>query len=180
MLYAGYKCKITHIMPYLSSTVGIIRSTSSFLAVALPLVTIFGRLGFGWLGDRLDTKRLMATGLFLQFLGLCFLFYVSTAGLWLLVLLLIIFSIGWGGVVPMMPAVVREYFGRTNLGTILGLIMGVTTIGTVTGPPLAGWIFDSFNSYQSAWFVLSGIAVAGVVSLLTTPSVSATRQKIYT
>jgi MFS family permease len=79
----------------------------------------------------------------------------------------------------MMPAVVREYFGSANLGTILGLVMGVMTVGPMIGPPLVGWMFDSSGSYGGAWFVLGGIAIVGMISVLTIPSVSATQQKLY-
>ncbi|MFC1893060.1 MFS transporter [Chloroflexota bacterium] len=56
---------ITHVMPYLSS-IGIARSTSSIIASATPLASIGGRLGFGWLGDRLDKRWLTTAGLALS------------------------------------------------------------------------------------------------------------------
>jgi len=46
----------THIMPYFSS-VGTERSSSSFIASALPLMTVVGRLGFGWLGDKFQKNH---------------------------------------------------------------------------------------------------------------------------
>ena len=48
---------ITHVMPYLSS-IGIARATSSLMAGAIPLFSISGRLGFGWLGDKLDKRQI--------------------------------------------------------------------------------------------------------------------------
>ena len=52
---------VTHIMPYLSS-IGIVRSTSSLVATALPVASSSGRLSFGWLGDRFDKRWMMAIG----------------------------------------------------------------------------------------------------------------------
>lgn len=162
---------VTHVMPYLRS-IGIARSSSSLVASAIPLTSILGRLGFGWLGDRFNKKRITALGLLLTSLGLILFGYSATIGTWILIPFLIFIGIGYGGPVPLLPALLREYFGRARLGTLLGLAMGAGALGGIIGPPLAGWVFDKFGSYQGAWFAFAGLAIAGMVSLLTTPSVS--------
>jgi OFA family oxalate/formate antiporter-like MFS transporter len=161
---------VTHVMPYLSS-IGLTRSFSSLVASAIPLTSIVGRLSFGWLGDRFDKKRVTALGFILASLGLLSFGYVATAGTWILVPSLVLIGIGWGGPVPMMPALVREYFGRARLATVLGLVMGVAALGSMAGPPLAGLAFDRLGSYQVAWLGFAGLVVAGMISLITTPSV---------
>jgi sugar phosphate permease len=164
---------ITHVMPYMSS-IGIPRMTSSLVASAIPLTSIGGRLSFGWFGDRFDKRRVTAVGLILVGLSMLFFSYVATVGTWLLVLFVILFGIGYGGPVPMSAALVREYFGKARLGTILGLAMGVTYIGSIVGPPLAGWVYDTYGSYQGAWLALAGVAIVGMLSFVTAPSVSNT------
>jgi OFA family oxalate/formate antiporter-like MFS transporter len=135
----------------------------------MPLVTIAGRLSFGWFGDRFDKRRVTATGMALLGLSMLMFNYVHIAGTWLMITFIIFFGIGYGGQVPMSVALVREYFGRARLGTILGLTTGVAYVGSLVGPPLAGWIYDAYGSYQGAWFVMAGIAFAGMVGYLTTP-----------
>ena len=173
----GFMCHIlvinavvTHVMPYLS-TIGITRSFSSLVASAIALTSILGRLSFGWLGDRFDKRRVTALGFVLTGLGLLFFGYVSTAGTWVLVPSLVFIGLGYGGPVPMMPALLREYFGRVRLATVLGLVMGVAALGSMVGPPLAGLAFDKFGNYQVAWFGFAGLVIAGMISLVTTPSV---------
>ncbi|GAJ00315.1 unnamed protein product, partial [marine sediment metagenome] len=119
---------VIHVMPYLSS-IGIGRSSSSLVASAIPLTSILGRLSFGWLGDRFDKKRITALGFAMATLGLILFGYLATAGTWVLVPFLIFIGIGYGGPVPMMPALLREYFGRAKLGTLLGLVMGTAALG---------------------------------------------------
>jgi len=98
--------------------------------------------------------------------------YATTAeASWILVPSLVILGIGYGGPIPMMPALLREYFGRFRLATVLGVVMGVAALGGVLGPPLAGLVFDRFGSYQVAWFGLAGLIIAGTISVITTPSV---------
>ena len=166
---------VIHVMPYLSS-IGIARSSSSLVASAIPLASILGRLSFGWLGDRYDKKRITALGFVLAAFGLILFGYLATAETWVLVPFIILIGIGYGGPVPMMPALLREYFGRVRLGTLLGLVMGVASGGAMIGPPLAGWVFDKFGSYQGAWFAFIGLLIVGTLIMLTTPPVN---RKIY-
>jgi MFS family permease len=153
----------THIMPYLSS-IGIARSTSSFIASALPLLTVIGRVGFGWFGDRVDKRRVAALALALTSLGVLILGYTAAGRNWVIVVFIIVFGIGWGGAVPMLNGLLREYFGRERLGTIVGFAGSVMMVGVITGAPLAGWVFDQWGEYQLAWFILAG--VVGVATIL--------------
>lgn len=160
---------VTHVMPYLSS-IGVPRSTSSLAASGTAIGSICGRLSFGWFGDRFDRRWLAAGGCLLISLSMMLFNSITGAGTLMIVLFLIPFGIGYGGPIPMMPALLREHFGRTRLGTVLGLALGVAALGTIAGPPLAGWIFDAYGSYRGAWFVFSGVALAGMVSFITTPA----------
>lgn len=163
---------VTHVMPYLGS-IGITRSTSSFLAVGIPLMSIIGRISFGLFGDKYDKRWTTAVAFILLGLGLVIFSNINSAKLWLLLLFLIIFGIGYGGPVTMMAALPREYFGRAKLGTIIGFVMGIATLGSIAGPPLAGWIFDSLGSYRIAWYVLTGISIVGMITIVTAPPFNA-------
>ena len=153
----------THIMPYLSS-IGMARSTSSFIASALPLLTVIGRVGFGWLGDRVDKRGVTALALALTSLGVLILGYTAAGRNWVLVVFIIVFGIGWGGAVPMSSGLLREYFGRARLGTIVGFAGSVMMVGQIAGAPLAGWVFDQWGDYRPAWFILAG--VVGVATIV--------------
>ena len=161
---------VTHVMPYLSS-IGVDRARSSLVATAIPLMSIGGRLGIGWLGDRLNRRKVAAGAFAMVVIGLLFFGYVSTAGAWWLVPFLLFFGIGYGGTNVMRPALAREYFGRINFGAVFGLIVGLSMLGGVAGPPLAGWVFDNWGSYQGIWFVFAGLALVGLISLLSMPPV---------
>ncbi len=161
---------VTHVMPYLSS-IGIGRSRSSLVATAIPLMSIGGRIGIGWLGDKLNKIKVAAGSFAMVVIGLLFFGYVSTAGAWWLVPFLLFFGIGFGGTNVMRASLAREYFGRINFGAIFGLIVGISMLGGVVGPPLAGWVFDNWGSYQGIWFIFAGLAVVALISFLTTPPV---------
>jgi MFS family permease len=121
-------------------------------------------VGFGWFGDRVDKKGITALALALTSLGVLILGYTSAGRNWVIMVSIIVFGIGWGGAVPMLSGLLREYFGRERLGTIVGFAGSVMMVGVITGAPLAGWVFDQWGDYQPAWFVLAG--VVGVATIL--------------
>ena len=159
---------VVHVMPYLSS-IGVTRSNSSLVASAIPVVSIFGRLSFGWLGDIIDKKRVTMATFLLTPLGLFFFSYAATGGVWLLIPFILLLGIGWGSQVTMIAALAAEYFGRWRFGTVFGLIHGILTLGGVIGPFLAGWAFDKWGSYQGLWFAFIGLTIASVAVIATTP-----------
>jgi MFS family permease len=159
---------LTHVMPYLGS-IGIPRATSGLVAGVLPVMTITGRLSVGWFGDKFDKRWVTASGMALLALSLFMYGCVDIVGTWLLMLFVVLYGIGYGSQAPMSIALLREYFGRARLGTILGLATGVAYTGSLVGAPIAGWVYDNYGSYQVAWFALAGLAIAGMVSFMTTP-----------
>ena len=161
----------THVMPYLDE-VGLERSTSSFVAMALPLASIFGRLGFGWLGDRSNKKLLLAVSCALLGLSMVFFSLMGTVGTWLVIPFILLFGIAWGSGAAVSPALLREYFGRESLGVLLGVSIGMGNLITVAGPPLAGWVFDTYGNYLPAWVALAGVAFIAAIIYLTMPSVA--------
>jgi MFS family permease len=132
------------------------------------MISITGRLGSGWLGDRFD-KRWVTSGNFIL-IGISMLLfsYTASGGTWMLILFLILFGFGFGGNWVMMAAMTREYFGRRNFGTIHGCMMGTMALGGISGPLLAGWIFDTRGNYHLIWLVFACLAFIAFISLATT------------
>jgi len=160
---------VTHIMPYLSS-IGIARSLSSLVALIVPVATIGGRLSGGWLGDRLGNRQIFAVSLALMTVGTLLFGYITTERMWLLAPFILTMSLGWGCSVTTRTALIREHFGRDSFGTIHGFLSGIMMSGSVAGAPLAGWIFDTWGSYQGAWLSFSVLTLVGTMLALTIPS----------
>ena len=154
---------ITHIIPYLSS-VGISRTQATVVATAIPLLSIGARLFFGWMGDRFNKLHIMALLYFLGGISILFFAYVDRE--WLLVPFLILFPLSWGAS-PLQGAILREYFGRLSLGSILGILGGLITVARIFGPALAGWTYDTFGRYHAVWLFFAGTFGIAVVLMLT-------------
>lgn len=153
----------THVLPYLSS-LGISRSHATFVATSIPVLSIVGRLVFGWLGDEFNKYKVLALLYFLGGVSIFTFAHVDTT--WLLYPFLIIFPLSWGAP-PLRGAILRESFGRLALGSILGILGGVGTIARILGPALAGWTYDTFGRYQLVWFFFTGAFAIAVILMLT-------------
>ena len=154
---------ITHVMPYLGS-LDISRSRAAFVASSIPLLSIIGRIGFGWLGDIFDKRYVMAGVYSLVGVGLLCFSYIQLPGI--IFPFLILFPLSWGGT-PLVGAIAREYFGVTSFGKIFGLMMGIAAVGGILGPSLAGWTYDTLGSYHPIWLVFAGISIIPVILMLT-------------
>ena len=122
---------ITHVMPYLSN-VGFARTTAGLVAAAIPLCSIIGRLGFGWLGDLFPKRYVMALAFCFMGAGMLVFCYVQVN--WVIFPFLLLFPPSFGGTMVLRGAILREYFGRVSFGKMLGIIMGSASIGWVIGP----------------------------------------------
>ena len=161
-------------MAYLGS-IGIERSLAGLVAMGIPLRSVAGRLGMGWIADRIERRKVTIAGFIMMCLGLICFEGVSKMGSWLIIPFLLLFCIGYGGNNTMRVALVREMFGRKSYGSIFGLLMGVSTAGSFLGPPLAGWAYDTWGSYQNVWFVIACFALASLILTLTIPRRMMTR-----
>ncbi len=155
---------ITHIMPYMHS-VGVYGAMRTVAATSLPLISIFGRIGFGWLSDRVGSRRSAVVAASMLALGTMCLALVSGTHTWPLVCFVILVGVGFGGTVPLRASLTREYFGREGFGSVFGLLMGITMIGGITGPIVAGLVFDHTGDYRIAWFGGVGLVVTALFLL---------------
>ncbi len=161
---------IVHIMPYLS-TVGWSRTSAGFVAAAIPLVSVVGRLFFGWLSDRFNKRLVMAWAFTSMGCGMLALPFLGTD--YLIFVFLVPFSMGIGGITVLRGAIVREYFGMDSFGTMIGIVMGFGAAGGIVGPTLAGFVFDLLGNYQVAWSWFSGcifLAIFLVIMMGDAPS----------
>ncbi|MFW6053008.1 MAG: MFS transporter [Desulfosalsimonas sp.] len=147
---AALAAVVTHIMPYLSN-VGISRTAGGFIAAGIPLLSVVGRLGFGWLSDIMEKKYVMAIAFAMMSVGILIFSYIE--GMPIIYVFMIIFSTGYGGLMVLRAAILRDYYGKTSFGKLIGVLLGASAVGGIVGPTVAGWVFDSTGSYVLIWRV---------------------------
>lgn len=152
----------THIMPYLES-IGRSRYEAGQVAMAVPVISVLGRLGFGWLGDRFDRRDMLIAVTSLQTAGILALAY---AGIYpLMIPFLLFYGLGYGGMMPNRAAILRDYFGDRSFGTMLGIVVGLSVVVGLVGPVMAGRLYDTRGSYSLALMIAVGLLIVGVALL---------------
>jgi MFS family permease len=154
---------VVHLMPYLT-TLGFQRTTGGMAAAALPLISILGRFGFGWWGDRYDKRIVLAATFLIMAGGLLAFSMLRDRGM--LVLFLLLFSPGFGGSMVVRGAILREYFGKASFGKMIGIVLGSASIGGILGPTLAGYAFDRLGDYTLVWQVGAALSMIALVLIL--------------
>jgi MFS family permease len=120
--------------------------SATFFGVSLFVtLSIIGRLGFGWLGDFVDKRYLFMVSYSLSGFGILALTFAhGTASA---VLYSALFGIGFGGTIPLSPAIRGQYFGRAAFGKIQGFMAPIMMMGSMTGAMVAGILYDRMGTY---------------------------------
>lgn len=148
---------------------GVSTELAALSVTGLTLLSVIGRMGFGWMGDFRD-KRMVIGGCFvLQMAGMVLFTLLTGGATWLIIPFLLVFSPGFGGPIPLRPALMAEYFGTRSLGSIQGSFMFANTIGGVVGPLLVGYLYDTTASYQLGFWVMTAFCAVAVPIILLLP-----------
>jgi len=124
-----------------------------------------GRLVFGVLADRLGAKKVLIAGLVIQaFAAASYLLVNQLGGFYAVA---IVFGLAYGGVMPLYAVLARDYFGPRILGTVLGAMTMLSSLGMALGPVLGGWLYDRYGSYT--WMYIGSMIVGlGAVAIALT------------
>ena len=163
---------VVHAIPFLTG-VGLPAPIAATAISAMSVISVGGRIAFGYIGDRFQKRHMLALVLGLQGLGILAFSVVSQA--WHLIPFLALFAPGYGGAYPMRPALQGELFGRRHFGTVQGFLLGCNAFAGVIGPIFAGWMFDALGDYRLAFQLLGIIALLSIPLALAMPSGQRTR-----
>ncbi len=73
----------------------------------------------------------------------------------------------WLATVPLTSGIVAQIFGTRYMATLYGVVFLSHQIGSFSSVWLGGWVYDTYQSYDLAWWVI--IAAGGVAALLHWP-----------
>jgi len=137
------------ISPYLAAL------TSSIFGVS----NAFGRPGIYLLSRKFGIERTMLLVFASQAV---FMFLIPYSGNAALFVLIAFAGIMYGANLSLFPALVAEYFGKTNLGANYGLVFTAVAAAALLGPLSGSIIFDVIGGYDRAFLlaaVMAGIAL---------------------
>ncbi|MFH1639976.1 MAG: MFS transporter [Chloroflexota bacterium] len=126
-----------------------------------------GKLGFGIICDWMKPRYVRAIGIVCQIIGIVILMNLtsssSVAVIWLYSILI---GLGLGSWLPTMSLLTSTHFGMVAYATISATSGLFHTIGGSTGPLIAGYIFDTQQSYHLAFIIFLVLYALALVATL--------------
>ena len=160
--FAVFFCLLTmivHVVPHASDQ-GLAKTTAAAVLSTIGAVSMVGRIVMGTANDRIGGKRSLIFCFCLLIASLLWLQAADRA--WMLFLFAVAYGFAHGGFFTVMSPTVAELFGTRSHGLLFGVVFFAGTLGGSIGPFLTGAIYDAFGSYRIAFFVLTGLAAAGL------------------
>ena len=179
LLMIGSMCSIAavgganqHLKLYLSIDHGYTQGAAAAVASLTLAASLVGRLGMGWLADRMPKRHVMLLIYLLVASSLPILLYANSPGA--VTAFAVIFGIGLGGEYMVIPLMAAELFGTRVLGRVLGLVLAADGVAEALSPVLVGRLRDVSGTYVTGFSTLIGFAVTGAIAISLLPRQPAT------
>lgn len=150
---------LTHMVPLLVDK-GMSLTTAAGAVGLLAAVGTVSRLLAGFLGDRFPKRSLLIGANLLGSLSLGLLFFMNNQ--WQLYFFVTLWGLA-ASVAYINWSIVGEYYGRKHFATIRGFANFFRTLLMVAGPVSAGWVFDTYRSYDMVVVAFALVYAAGAL-----------------
>jgi sugar phosphate permease len=174
LLLLGSMCSIAavggtnqHLKLFLSLDHGFTQAAAARIASLVLASSLVGRLGMGWLADRIPKKYVMLLIYLLVACAIPVLFLTGTPAA--IYIFAVVFGIGLGGEYMVIPLMAAELFGVQVLGRIMGIVLAADGVGEAVAPWLVGRMRDAAGSYASGFAALIGCALVGAIAIVFLP-----------
>lgn len=152
---------VLHEIPHLVN-IGIDEITAAGILGLMISISIPGRLIFGFLGDYIEKRKLLAATMIIQGIGVLVFAYASS--IIHVYAFVVIYGLTYGGCIPLLMAFRGDIFGRKKYAQMSGIMSPFRMIGNVVGPVFAGYLFDITGSYKIAFLTFTCIAIMSGIS----------------
>ncbi len=162
---AAMAMPIVHLVSH-ATDLGFTKARAAELLSYLFVAAFFSRIGFGMLVDRIGAFSTLLVGSTCQMIMLVVFSVVeSHVGLYIAA---VMFGLGFSGIMPCYPSIIRILFPATELGWRVATQYLFAAIGMALGGWLGGAIFDLTGSYSQAFLTGAGFNLVnlGLVSFL--------------
>ncbi len=151
-----------------SPKIGVSLQTAAFAQSALFAVSIGGKFLAGFLSDRLRAPMVMVMCAAVMFAASLVLLDLNANNA---LLFLLPFALGYGGTFVLLQRLATEFFGRRDIGKVLGAVTMIEVIGAAIGGRITGYLADAAGGdYTYAFY---GVTIAAGLALLATLAIFA-------
>lgn len=133
------------------------------VVMAVSIANTFGRIFWGFVSDKIGRYTtviamfaVVALGLFLAVNSASLGGFVGTLGIMMV-------GLSFGGFLGSFPGITADNWGVKNAGTNYGWMFTAYGVAAVFGPTIGSMILDATGSYSSAFFIVIGMALLGIL-----------------
>lgn len=136
----------------------------AYLISIIGASNLVGRIILGYISDKPWVNRLLAYNLCLTIAGISTAMAMACWEFWGLALYATTFGFTIGAYVGLTSVVLVDLLGIERLTNAFGLLLLFQGIASLIGPPFAGWLYDTLQSYAPGFYVAGGtISLSGLI-----------------
>ena len=141
--------------------IGYSRMNAAFILSTIIMSSGLVRFPVGWLGDRLEPRRI--------YFGLMILGLIGFIGIWkapsfgFLLVFGPLYGISYGGLLTISPTLAGNFYGPEVYPSIRGFFAPPVTLLTASVPTIAGYSAENLGSYDATFLGISLLLIIGTV-----------------
>jgi MFS family permease len=134
--------------------------------------SIAGKFLFGAISDRFQKRKVLLLTSAMLLVGCLLVFDVRggelalTGNIYQLMAFTVVFGLGYGGSFTMIQLTCVESFGQRSLGKILGIVIGIDSIGGMLGTIVTGQMKTMSGSYLLPFAIVAIVATVALFNVL--------------
>ncbi|KAL1020840.1 hypothetical protein UPYG_G00005370 [Umbra pygmaea] len=166
--------QLAYFIPYFhlsarARNLGIDAMDASFIISVAGITETIAQLGSGWLADKNLFHKYHYHKAYLILCGVVNLFAPLADTYILLMVYAVFFAIFCGGYMALLLPVLVDLVGQEKLNNSMGFSMFFVGLGCLTGPPLAGFLYDYTQTYDFSFYLAGVCYLLSSVSLFLEP-----------
>lgn len=143
---------------------GVSASDAAGLLSTLAIASLVGRIGTGFIVDRIFAPRVAAVICVVTIAGILALYVASDR--WTIVAALVAIGLALGAETDIIGYILGRYCGLRHFGALFGVALAVFSLAPAVGIPLLGMSFDATQSYGTALLGFAASVLVGGVAIL--------------
>ena len=151
-----------HQAPFMEDA-GYSRLAAADAVGAMALITIVGRVGGGWLADKMDPRRGTVIATLLQAIGIAAFALSRPEANWYLILFFVAFSPGFGAIIVLQPALLATYFGRRAFGAAQGFLWTMVAMAVSVSPYVATLSDEYLGGMQNGFLMFAAFSFLAMI-----------------
>ncbi|XP_034028164.1 monocarboxylate transporter 5 [Thalassophryne amazonica] len=166
--------QLAYFIPYFhlsarARTLGITAMEASFIISVAGITETIAQLASGWVTDRNLFHKYHYYKAYLILCGLVNLLSPLATSYICLMVYAVFFAIFCGGYMALLLPVLVDLVGSEKVNNSMGFSMFFVGLGCLTGPPLAGFLYDYTQTYNCSFFLAGLCYLLSSVSLFMEP-----------